>query len=406
MTRSSDYDVRARDVPRDLFPSGRVRFSLGTGSVRVLRARRSACDELRHSGAWDVLVGIKAGELTPQDAHRFMKDRGQGGIAEMRRRLKQSQKKVPTLKRATTSYVKWYKGQDRSPASIKTVDNIAIAILRLIDPKVPVDQIDTEIAQQIGRNLKGNHASPNTRSARMVRLLAILRYAEKKEITAASRTGRLPVWKLLEIDNPSIERTIRVRTASRIEVMKLFAHSAIYQDAYLRSFLHMGLRSSELINTRIVADLDVELWEWTIQARDGWKPKTARSHRTLKVPPEPAELRLSIERYLRHRPPTGPYLFRSATGKPWTYNTLQWDFEHLCDRAGVPYGRAKGGITLHTLRHTCATELVRAGVLETIVAGILGDTIQMISATYVHPTPDDLAAGIARSEPYESGAET
>jgi integrase len=85
--------------------------------------------------------------------------------------------------------------------------------------------------------------------------------------------------------------------------------------------------------------------------------------------------------------------------------SLATDFQSLCDRADVKYGReVEGGITLHTLRHTCATNLVRAGVRESIIAAILGDTVQTVVDTYVNLTEDDLAAGVSRGPSFDLAA--
>jgi len=59
------------------------------------------------------------------------------------------------------------------------------------------------------------------------------------------------------------------------------------------------------------------------------------------------------------------------------------------------------GITLHTLRHTCATNLIRNDVRESKVAGIIGDTIETVVKTYVHLDASDLAQGLEQGPRYE-----
>lgn len=181
--------------------------------------------------------------------------------------------------------------------------------------------------------------------------------------------------------------------------------------------LHIGSRQTEIIYTRPGRDLDLEQWEWKIQPhpvdpdvcgcdsclKDGWKPKTKNSYRTLYVPENPPEIRAAIERYLALYPcREGDYLFRDPrTGELWRRWSLTADFESLCERAEVQYGRkVAGGITMHALRHTCATSLIRAGVRKSVVADILGDSVDVVVGTYVHLNPRDLAAGIARSPQY------
>jgi len=130
----------------------------------------------------------------------------------------------------------------------------------------------------------------------------------------------------------------------------------------------------------------------------GWTPKNGRSIRSFRIPPKPEELRKAILRYLADHPAKeGEFVFRNPrTGACWNTRSLISDFKGLCERAGVLYGRdIEGGITLHTLRHTCATNLVRSGVRESIIADLLGDSVQTVAEVYVNLNHDDLADGIS-----------
>lgn len=116
------------------------------------------------------------------------------------------------------------------------------------------------------------------------------------------------------------------------------------------------------------------------------------------IVPEGKKIRKAILAYLEAYPASeGDFIFRRPDGRPWTGRELTHDFRLLCNEAGVRSGRrVPVGITLHTLRHTCATNLIRSGVDSSVVAGILGDTIQMVARMYVHLTPEDLAPGVAQ----------
>lgn len=57
-------------------------------------------------------------------------------------------------------------------------------------------------------------------------------------------------------------------------------------------------------------------------------------------------------------------------------------------------------MTLHTFRHTSITNLVRAGVRESVIAHLHGDTVQTIVRVYVHLTPADLADAISKGPRY------
>jgi site-specific recombinase XerD len=51
-------------------------------------------------------------------------------------------------------------------------------------------------------------------------------------------------------------------------------------------------------------------------------------------------------------------------------------------------------VALHTLRHTCATNLLRAGVGLKHVADLIGDTAKTVDETYAHLDSDDLTRGL------------
>ncbi len=195
--------------------------------------------------------------------------------------------------------------------------------------------------------------------------------------------------------------------ATEEQVVRLLLAAEPYQTAYLRALVQMGWREAELIHTRLGMDLNLKTWRWVMHDHppdhrcgcpdckaDGWQPKGDNSYRALQVL---GEVRDAIQKYLEDYPAgEGDYCFRDpATGRIWTAAALAHDFRGLCERADVTYGR-KQGITLHSLRHTCATNLIRAGVRESVVAKILGDTVETIVRYYVHLTEEDTARGLAK----------
>jgi integrase len=213
----------------------------------------------------------------------------------------------------------------------------------------------------------------------------------------------------------------RVVTLAPAQVTALLAASEVYQAAYLRTLLGLGFRYGELTHTRLHDDLDLRDWTWRVQGRGpdarcgcvacagrGWRPKSKHSTRSLHVPAldhtgQPLAVRAAVLRYLEHHPcQPGDYVFRNPrTDGPWKDTALADDFRRLCERAGVTYGARKArGVTIHATRHTCATELIRAGVGVPEVAALLGDTVEVVVGTYVHLTADDISRAIARSPNY------
>jgi integrase len=63
---------------------------------------------------------------------------------------------------------------------------------------------------------------------------------------------------------------------------------------------------------------------------------------------------------------------------------VQREFDEFVARTPYPW------VTAHVLRHTCATLMMRAGVSPWQVAGILGNSLAMVTSVYAHHAPDHL----------------
>ena len=420
MTRAPRFDIRAGDVPRDLFPTGRVRFSLGATGAEA-RRRRERLNDLRVWGAWDILRAIQDGRLHVAEVCRRLRQDGERAVAELRQELAAAKIGAPpTLATEAARYLEWYEARrgEMSAITRRSELNRALAVETPEGVRLGEIRIDQVTVGDIEAAVLAVSERPNTRESIRLALSGLFTWSIREEVERARKEKRAPRWTV----NPAStaeksERTRRIVTASEEQVLALLAAAEIYQEAYLRAFLHLGFREGELIHTRMHADLEIPAWTWRIQRRGpdarcpckqcqgrGWRPKTRRSVRTLLVPETPPALRGAILRYLEAYPcEPADFVFRNPrTGGVWHARALADDFAALCARAGVRYGRdVPGGITLHTLRHTCATELIRRGVRESVVAALLGDTVQTIVNTYVHLTPEDLADGVREGPAYE-----
>ncbi len=67
-------------------------------------------------------------------------------------------------------------------------------------------------------------------------------------------------------------------------------------------------------------------------------------------------------------------------------NRIKMMLRRACERAKIPYGRAKGGITFHSFRHTGATRMLAAGVDPRTVQELGGWSSLAQVMRYTHPS--------------------
>lgn len=82
---------------------------------------------------------------------------------------------------------------------------------------------------------------------------------------------------------------------------------------------------------------------------------------------------------------------RKATRSVWVIRfrkqrvkTIDTAMQAACTRAGVLYGRSKGGATFHTIRHTMATWLARLGYGGAMHAALMGHLSEATTRKYTH----------------------
>ncbi|MHB8933142.1 MAG: site-specific integrase [Bellilinea sp.] len=76
-------------------------------------------------------------------------------------------------------------------------------------------------------------------------------------------------------------------------------------------------------------------------------------------------------------------MFPSTRGTPRDGYTVSKEFHHLVEKAGLPI------IRFHDIRHTVASIMLLHGEPSVRVAGILGQTVQVLLSTYSHWIPDN-----------------
>jgi len=199
------------------------------------------------------------------------------------------------------------------------------------------------------------------------------------------------------VDGPRVERfDIQPFTPAEARVF-LDSIAGERLEALYSVALTMGLRQGEALGLRW-QDVDVELGYLRISkqlqrvhgAPQLVEPKTARSRRTLAMPPmitkslEQHRVRQRQERSnAGNRWAETDLVFASTEGKPLDGTAISKGFHRLLERAGLQQRR------FHDLRHSCATLLLVQGVSPRVVMDLLGHSqIGLTMNTYSHVIPD------------------
>jgi site-specific recombinase XerD len=138
-----------------------------------------------------------------------------------------------------------------------------------------------------------------------------------------------------------------------------------------------GLRRSEAAHL-LVSDIDSE--RMTITIRQGkWQ-----KDRVVMLSPV---LLQTLQQYWRYERPK-VWLFPGATpGQPISGNDVFGVFKNALRRAGITKP-----VSPHSLRHSCATHMLEAGVDLRTIQALLGHRSLKTTARYLHVSPQQLRA--------------
>lgn len=424
--RAAEFTVSGPALPADLFPPNekgirRARFSVGAAGKEG-NARRRELRKLLVWRAWDVVAALVNGTLDAGNVAALVKEQGESSLATIRRGFVQGV--APALWDERERYLVWYERNRKDRSIIQTTSRLK-RFMEQTRPdglelgKLPLDRLTRD---DIERALASISARPGTQNSVRASVSGLYSWSIETEAEAAVQENRAPRWTVnpaAKVENR--ETHARTVTASPAQVVALLVAAELHQRAYLRAFVHLGFRKDELAHTRLHLDLDLTDWTWKIQPRDrdrrcgcpkcrgkGWTPKVRRSHRTIHVPDRPAPLRGAITEYLESYPcEPGDFVFRNPrTNRIWDEKSFSDDFKRLCGRADVRYGRDEpGGLVIHDLRATCATELDKAGVSLKVIASLLGDSAETILSKYLRVKPVEISEGISRGPSYAAETE-
>lgn len=192
------------------------------------------------------------------------------------------------------------------------------------------------------------------------------------------------VEKLKLVKNPS-----RFLSNGEIDSLLSAAESyCVYPHIYplLVTALHTGMRKSELFNLKWT-DMDFGHNVITVQSKDDWHTKNYRS-RVLALTPKLREVLLTHRDEQKRRGVHSDYVFTHKGMK--LRSTVKKSLRTVLREAGLV------GVTLHTLRHTFASQLVMAGVPLRKVQELMGHQSFETTLQYAHLSQDHVKQEVLR----------
>lgn len=187
----------------------------------------------------------------------------------------------------------------------------------------------------------------------------------------------------LKVKKPRRTKTIPPTYLSMQEARTLLDAATNRRDhAILAVLLYCGLRNSELCGTRLQ---DVDLKNRILYVRGKTKNKHERkaviSQECAKILSDWIEVRPAI--------PNNDRLFITVYGQPLTQNRLERIVSLTAKRAGIDRR-----VWCHSLRHVCASNMLRMGIPITEVAIQLGHRSLQSTMIYLHGDLEGLKQNI------------
>ena len=137
--------------------------------------------------------------------------------------------------------------------------------------------------------------------------------------------------------------------------------------------LRTGMRIGELLDTRLQ---EVDLNEQKIEIMEAQKTRVGR------VVYLSEDACVALRQWLAQRSEKSAYLFHGMGRSRLGYEAVRCRFERYLFQAGL----SESGYTLHSLRHTCASELLNAGMRLECLQQLLGHSCIEMTRRYARLT--------------------
>jgi integrase/recombinase XerD len=242
-----------------------------------------------------------------------------------------------------------------------------------------------------GRKGPGHRETTITYRNRHVRCARMLfRLLFKRGLILSNLAARIPEYrdpKKLPCGIMDKDQVTKFLQTARLSTPTGFRDRAIFEVLY-----STGLRGGELCKLTLY---EVNLQERMLRVVEG-KGRKDRVVPVGKVATSYLAEYIKTVRPLLLGEKQTPVVFLTVQGAPFKTTNLRQQFILHRDRAGLP-----DIITVHSLRHTCATEMLKGGASIRHVQELLGHASISTTQIYTHVVQTDLKKAHARTAPSE-----
>jgi len=248
----------------------------------------------------------------------------------------------------------------------------------------PLAAIEPRHVKQLAKSISDDGRAPNTVRVVIAPLRALLATAVEEGLIRHNPAAGLRL--------AGGERKVAPKALAPEELARLIAETPEGTSRLVVRFLAAtGLRAGELAGL-IWADVDVPARRVSVARRIyRGRADAPKSRHGVRAVPLSRALAADLAAHRLQSPyaTDADTVFASGTGTPLDLaNFSRRILKPAADRAGVPW------VSLHSLRHTCASNLLRAGVHAKQVQVWMGHhSAAFTLTTYGHLLPDDLPDG-------------
>ena len=196
---------------------------------------------------------------------------------------------------------------------------------------------------------------------RLATLKAFLRFLIEEGVVHAD----VFPWKLKLKMPETLPRSMDPEDVDRLLAVK----SSVRDRAMILLLLRTGMRIGELLSTRV---MDINMKEQKILLYESAKNRVGR------VVYFGDDARDALAAWLKKKDFRTPYLIYGRGGGPLTYTAARMVFMKHLKKASL----TQKGYTLHSLRHTYATELLNAGMSLECLEKLLGHSSLEVTRRY------------------------